>query len=139
MYPEEITRPCRVELEQMGVRELMSPEEVDSLLKDHTGTSLVFVNSVCGCAAGSARPGLNLALQHSNKPDDAVAVFAGVEPAATQQARTYMQGVPPSSPSIALFKDGQLVYMIERHMIEGRYPEQIAEALKAAFDEYCAN
>jgi putative YphP/YqiW family bacilliredoxin len=137
MYPEEITRPCRLELEDMGVRELMTPADVDNLMQNHTGTSLIFVNSVCGCAAGSARPALRLALQNENKPDETVTVFAGVEPEATDKARRYMVGAPPSSPSMALFKDGKLVFMIERHMIEGRYPEQIADALKVAFDEYC--
>lgn len=137
MYPDEITIPCRQELVAMGVKELKTPEEVDSELTNQTGTSLVFVNSVCGCAAGSARPALRLALEHSSKPDKVVTVFAGVDAEATNKARQYMAGVQPSSPSIALFKDGELVYMIERYMIEGRYPDQIADALKAAFDDYC--
>lgn len=139
MYPEEITRPSREELKAMGIQELVSSAEVESALSNTQGTTLLFVNSVCGCAAGSARPGLAMALQHDNKPDRVHSVFAGVDVEATSKARTYLQGVPPSSPSIALFKDGELVYMIERHMIEGRYPDQVAEALKSAFDEYCSN
>ena len=139
MYPEEIVIPCRNELTDLGVTELRHPSDVDAKLKDHKGTTLVVVNSVCGCAAGSARPAVRLALQHTQKPDDTVTVFAGVDTDATNRAREYMPGVPPSSPSMALFKDGELVLMIERYMIEGRYPEQIADALKDAFDNHCAN
>lgn len=139
MYPEEIVTPCRNELTELGVAELRSPTDVDAKLKEHQGTTLLVVNSVCGCAAGSARPAVRLALQHDSGPDEIVTVFAGVDTDATNRAREYMPGVPPSSPSMALFKDGELVFMIERYMIEGRYPEQIADALKDAFDNYCAN
>jgi len=137
MYPDEITIPCRQELQAMGVTELMNADDVTKVMDDHSGTAIVFVNSVCGCAAGSARPALRMALNHETRPDNVYSVFAGVDADATNKAREYMEGVPPSSPAIALFKNGELVYMIERYMIEGRYPDQIADALKAAFDDYC--
>lgn len=137
MYPEEIVKPCREELTSVGVQELRDAGAVDRTMEQKEGTTLVVVNSVCGCAAGGARPGLRLALQHNALPDRVTTVFAGVDREATERARSYITGYPPSSPSIALFKDGQLVYMMERHMIEGHYPEEIAAVLKKAFDLYC--
>jgi putative YphP/YqiW family bacilliredoxin len=138
MYPEEIVKPCREELTAVGIKELQTPEEVDAAIKDQSGSTLVVVNSVCGCAAGGARPGVILALQHANTPDNLTTVFAGVDGAAVDQARSYIAGYPPSSPAIALFKDGKLVFMMERHNIEGYHPQQIAEKLTAAFDAHCA-
>jgi putative YphP/YqiW family bacilliredoxin len=137
MYPEEIVRPCREELTSIGVKELLTPDEVDAAIQDQHGTTLVVVNSVCGCAAGGARPGVRLALEHENVPDNLTTVFAGVDAEAVEKARSHMAGYPPSSPSVALFKEGQLVYMMERHDIEGYHPEQIAQKLKQAFDTYC--
>ena len=137
MYPEEIVKPCREELTQLGVKELLTAEDVENAVGEPTGTTLVVVNSVCGCAAGGARPGVRLALEHSTVPDRVTTVFAGVDTEATEKARSYMVGYPPSSPAVALFKDGQLVYLMERHMIEGFHPEQIAATLKKAFDMYC--
>lgn len=138
MYPEETVKPCREELTSIGVKELKTPEDVDSAIKDRKGTTLVVVNSVCGCAAGGARPGVRLALQNDKKPDHLTTVFAGVDYDAVERARSHMPGYPPSSPSVALFKDGALVYMMERHDIEGYHPEQIAQRLKDAFDTHCA-
>jgi bacilliredoxin len=138
MYPEEIVRACREELTSIGVQELRTPEDVDTAIREHTGTTLVVVNSVCGCAAGGARPGVRLALQHENVPDHVTTVFAGVDKEAVDRARSHMPGYPPSSPSVALFKDGALVFMMERHDIEGNHPERIAELLKAAFDTHCS-
>ena len=138
MYPEEIVKPCREELTSIGVKELKTPEDVDSAIHGQTGTTLVVVNSVCGCAAGGARPGVRLALQHTTLPDHVTTVFAGVDTDAVARARSHMPGYPPSSPSLALFKDGQLVFMMERHDIEGTHPVQIAERLKAAFDTFCS-
>lgn len=138
MYPEEIVKPCREELTSIGIEELHTPKEVDEALKQD-GTTLVVVNSVCGCAAGGARPGVRLALQHSSKPDKLTTVFAGVDREAVERARSYMAGYPPSSPSVALFKNGRLVFMMERHDIEGHYPEEIADSLRKAFDEFCGN
>lgn len=138
MYPEEIVRPCREELTSIGVKELKTPEEVDSAIRSESGTTLVVVNSVCGCAAGGARPGVRLALEHETIPDHLTTVFAGVDREAVERARSHMAGYPPSSPSVALFKDGQLVFMMERHDIEGSHPMQIAERLKAAFDTHCS-
>ena len=137
MYPAELTQPMRAELTSIGVQELTTPEEVDAALQAD-GTTLVFINSVCGCAAGGARPGLAAALAASEtKPDRVTTVFAGVDREAVDQARTYLVGYPPSSPSVAMLKDGEVVWMLHRHQIEGRYPEQIAEALQAAFAEFC--
>lgn len=138
MYPDEMTQPMREEVARLGVRELKSAKDVDSFLKDRKGTALVFVNSVCGCAAGGARPALTLALKHKTLPEALGTVFAGADREATDRARSFMAGVPPSSPAIALFKDGKLVHMMERRNIEGRYPQQIATDLTAAFDKYCA-
>lgn len=137
LYPPEITEPCRLDLVNAGVTELRTPADVDMVLKNTTGTALVIINSVCGCAAGMARPGVKLALQHSKTPDKVTTVFAGVDREATERARHYIVGVPPSSPSIALFKDGQPVYIMERYQIEGRSPQEIAYDLVEAFDEYC--
>ncbi|MCZ6765981.1 MAG: BrxA/BrxB family bacilliredoxin [bacterium] len=137
MYPEEIVKPCREELTSIGVSELLTESDVDKVLGEKTGTTLVVVNSVCGCAAGGARPAVRLALQNPTVPDRLTTVFAGVDSEATDKARSYMVGYPPSSPCVALFKDGQIVYMMERHMIEGYTPEQIAENLKTAFEEHC--
>ena len=138
MYPQEIVIPCREELTAIGVEELKTPEEVEAVLSRQKGTVMLVVNSVCGCAAGSARPGVRLSLQHSIVPDRVATVFAGVDAEATARARTYMEGFPPSSPSVAIFKNGDLVYLMERHMIEGRGPEDIARELKGAFDRHCS-
>ncbi len=136
MYPPQIVAPMRAELVDAGIRDITDPNEIDQLLKE-PGTTLVVVNSVCGCAAGTARPGVTRALQHDALPDRTVTVFAGVAFEATKRAREYMLPYPPSSPSMALFKDGQLVHIIERHHIEGRPAEMIAANLTAAFDEFC--
>ena len=135
-YPEMLVRPMREELTRMGVEELKSAGEVDRALED-TGTTLVVVNSVCGCAARNARPAVGLALQNEIRPDRVVTVFAGQDLEATAQARAYLHGYPPSSPSIALLKDGDVVCMLERHQIEGRDADQIAEDLTDAFDRFC--
>ncbi|MEL6253203.1 MAG: BrxA/BrxB family bacilliredoxin [Bacteroidota bacterium] len=137
MYPPELTAPMAAELENAGFTSLKSVEEVDQVLNNQEGTTLLMVNSVCGCAAGSARPGVIHALQNEAKPDRVVTVFAGVDFDATKRAREYLLPYPPSSPAVALFKDGQLVHMIERHHIEGRPAPLIAANLLAAFDEYC--
>ena len=137
MYPEELVKPMRQDLASAGFEELYSSEAVEEALKTD-GTTLVVVNSVCGCAAGSARPGVRMAVSNSDKKPAALAtVFAGVDREATEKAREYMAPYPPSSPSIALFKDGELVHFVERHHIEGATPELIADNLKGAFDEYC--
>ncbi len=137
MYPEELVAPMRVDLTTVGFTELKTPAQVDEALKQE-GTTLVVVNSVCGCAAGMARPAVKIALQNTDKhPKNLTTVFAGVDTEATMQARRYMLPFPPSSPSIALFKDGKLVHFIERHQIEGRNAEMIAENLSAAFEEFC--
>lgn len=137
MYPEELVTPMRNELTIIGFEELSTPEDVDRVMREKKGTMLLMVNSVCGCAAGNARPGVRLALQYGNLPDRFVTVFAGQDADATRQARSYMPGYPPSSPSMALFKDGKLVHLIPRHQIEGRMPEQIAGDLRTAFDNFC--
>jgi putative YphP/YqiW family bacilliredoxin len=130
-------RPMREELTRLGAEELKTVEEVDRTLGESKGTLLVVVNSICGCAAGKARPGIARALQHNVRPDRIATVFAGADIEATEKARGYFTGYQPSSPSIALLKDGQLVYMMERRQIEGRGPEQIAQELTQAFDEHC--
>jgi|TARA_B100001971_G_scaffold213445_1_gene246824 putative YphP/YqiW family bacilliredoxin len=130
--------PMREELTRFGVRELRTSGEVDDALAKAPGTVMVVVNSVCGCAAGRARPGVALALQHSVKPDLVATVFAGADVEATERARGYFTGYPPSSPSIALFKAGKLVYMMERHQIENQEAGPIAAQLTAAFDKFCA-
>lgn len=137
MYPPELVSPMKADLINAGFKELLSAAEVDEILNKKQGTTLVVVNSVCGCAAGAARPGVKMALNHSKKPDNLVTVFAGVDTEAVAQARKYFLPYPPSSPSMALFKDGKLVHFLERHHIEGRSAEMIAENLKAAFDQYC--
>lgn len=136
-YPEELVTPMRHDLTTAGFEEMKTPEEVNNNLKELKGTALVVVNSVCGCAAGNARPGVKMSLQGEQKPDRLLTVFAGQDLDAVQEARKYMFPYPPSSPSIALFKDGKLVHFIERHHIEGRPAEMIAENLKAAYREYC--
>ena len=138
MYPEEIVAPMRTDLTSVGFTELKSSEEVDNHLTDHKGSSLMVINSVCGCAAGAARPGIKLALDASEKkPDNLVTVFAGVDHEAVAKAREYTAPYPPSSPSIALFKNGELVHFIERHHIEGRTAEMIATHLEGVFQEHC--
>lgn len=138
MYDERLVTPMRQELTRIGITELRTPEEVDAKLSNAQGTTLVVVNSVCGCAARNARPAVSHALQHSVKPDRLTTVFAGMEKAAVDRARSYFIGYRPSSPQIALLKDGSLVFMLERHDIEGRSAAEIAEDLTAAFDKYCA-
>ena len=137
MYPEEIVMPMKAELTTVGFDELQTASDVDTLMNDMSGTALVMVNSVCGCAAANARPAVRMAIQHDKKPTKLTTVFAGVDAEATEKARQYFLPYPPSSPSIALMKDGKLVHFIERHHSEGRPAELIAENLKAAFDEYC--
>lgn len=137
MYDERFVTPMRQELTQIGVEEMKTPEEVDAKLKDSKGTTLVVVNSICGCAARNARPAVAKALQHPVKPDVLTTVFAGQDVAATQRARSYFTGYPPSSPQIGLLKDGKLVFMLERHQIEGRTANEVADDLTAAFDRYC--
>ena len=137
-YPEEVIRPMREELTRLGVQELRTPEAVDETLKNSTGTVMVVVNSICGCAAGKARPGIAMALQNEIRPDKVATVFAGGDIEATERARSYFTGFGPSSPSIGILKDGHLVYMMERHQIEGRGPEQIAAELRQAFNQHCA-
>lgn len=136
-YPEMMVRPMREELTRLGVQELKSPAEVDAVVGQGEGTMLIFVNSVCGCAAAGARPALAMALQHPARPAKVVSVFAGVDSEATQRARSFFGDYQPSSPSIALLKDGEVVHFVHRHMIEGRGPEQVAAELTAAFDKYC--
>lgn len=138
MYDERIVTPMRQELTRLGVEETRTAQQVDEVLGAKKGTVLVVVNSVCGCAAGMARPAVALAMQHDTKPDRAITVFAGNDREATQRAREYMVGVRPSSPAIALFRDGQLVKMIERWQIEGRDATEIAQELTGAFDQYCS-
>lgn len=136
MYPEELVAPMRQDLAVAGFEELYTSESVENALSKG-GTTLVVVNSVCGCAAANARPAAKLSLQNSKKPDNLVTVFAGVDIEAVNTARAAMVPFPPSSPSMALFKDGELVHMIERHHIEGRPAEMIAENLMEAYNEHC--
>ena len=136
MYPAEIVRPMKEELTIIGFQELISTKDVENALSA-SGTSLVVVNSVCGCAAANARPAVRISLNNENTPDHLYTVFAGVNREATDAARAKMIPFPPSSPSLALFKDGELVHMIERHHIEGRTAQLIAENLIVAFDEFC--
>ena len=139
MYPAEFTNPIREEVQAMGLTELTTAADVDRAL-NQTGTTLVFVNSVCGCAAGGARPGLTMALHGAGaKPDRVVTVFAGVDREAVSQARAHFAEYPPSSPSAALLKDGEVVWMLHRHQIEGRHPQQIAQAFAGAFAANCAS
>jgi len=132
MYPEIMLIPMREELTRVGIQELRTPEEVDRAL------AMVVVNSICGCAAGRMRPGVRRALQHPNRPENLFTVFAGQDPQATDRARSYFTGYPPSSPSIGLFRDGQLIYMMQRSDIEYRDAEEIAAELTVAFDKFCA-
>lgn len=137
MYPPELVAPMRADLDQVGFKQITSPEEVDQAVNSE-GTVLVVLNSVCGCAAGSMRPGVKKAVTTAAKlPAKLTTTFAGVDREAVERARKYMLPYPPSSPSIALFKDGKLMHMIERHHIEGRTADMIADNLKMAFEEYC--
>ena len=137
MYPEEICKPMREDLTSVGFVEMRDHDEVANILDKKEGTVLVMVNSVCGCAAGNARPAVKMSTEYAKKPDTFTTVFAGQDIGATAKAREYMQPYPPSSPCIALFKDGNLVHFIERHQIEGRPAEMIAENLNQAFGQYC--
>ncbi len=137
MYPAELTMPMAKDLTEYGFESLHTPESVSQVLENEEGTVLLVVNSVCGCAAANARPGAKLALLNEKRPDKLVTVFAGVDQAATAKAREYLLPYPPSSPAIALFKDGKLVHFLERHHIEGRSAEIIAANLQMAFDRFC--
>lgn len=137
MYPEIMVVPMREELTRLGIEELHTPQAVDQALQNRPGTTMVVVNSICGCAAGRMRPAVRMALQNSIRPDHAYSVFAGQEKEATDRARSYFTGYPPSSPSIAILRDGQLVYMMQRRDIESREAPAIAADLKAAFDKLC--
>jgi putative YphP/YqiW family bacilliredoxin len=136
-YPEQLIAPMRQDLTDFGVKETRTPEEVDQALAPGTGTVLVVVNSVCGCAAGKARPAVGMALQHANRPDSAVSVFAGADLEAVARVRELIPGVPPSSPSVALFRDGKPVFTLHRFQIESSQAPQIAKMLTDAFDQYC--
>ncbi len=136
MYPEEMVKPMKAELSEVGFQELYSAEAVENALKLE-GTTLVVINSVCGCAARNARPGAKMSLEGAKKPDHLITVFAGVDKEAVDAVRQHMFPFPPSSPSMALFKNGELVHMLERHHIEGRPAELIAENLKDAYEEFC--
>lgn len=138
MYPEILVANMREELASIGVQELRTPEEVDGALARQTGTAMVVVNSICGCAAGRMRPAVRAALQHSTRPEKVFSVFAGQDREATEQARTYFTGYPPSSPSVALLRDGKLVHMLQRSDIEHREAVDIAMELKRAFDQHFA-
>ena len=138
MYDEMIVAPMREELTRLGIQETKTAQAVDEALGDKKGTVLLVVNSVCGCAAGMARPAVAMAVEHDTKPDKMITVFAGNDREATARAREYLAGYRPSSPAIALFKDGQVVKMLERWQIEGRQAHDIAADLVRAFDEYCA-
>ncbi|HYF48245.1 MAG TPA: BrxA/BrxB family bacilliredoxin [Planctomycetota bacterium] len=135
-YPEQLVAPMRAELTSIGVKELKSAAEVDAFMAEKKGSAMIIINSVCGCAAGGCRPAVRLALQNSVKPDRVATVFAGQDTEATQRVRSYFSDIPPSSPSIALLKDGELVDFVPRHAIEGRDPKTIAGDLTKAFQEY---
>ena len=137
-YPEELVTPMREDLTIAGFEELTTPEEVNKAFENKEGTALVVVNSVCGCAAAMARPGVKMSLMGDKRPDRLLTVFAGQDLEATEEARKHMFPYPPSSPSIALYKDGKLVHFIERHHIEGRPAQMIAQNLAAAYEEFCA-
>src|SRR5438067_8600465 len=137
-YPEEFIAPMREDLRRIGVEELGTAEAVDDAVKNTSGTLMIVVNSICGCAAGKARPAVALALRHAVRPDRVATVFAGADIEATEKARSYFTAYAPSSPSIGLLKNGKLVYMMERYQIERKGPEQIADELKRAFDECCS-
>ena len=136
-YPEFFIAPMRQELTQLGVRELRTADDVDASVRETPGTLMIVVNSVCGCAAGKARPGVALALQHGVKPDVVATVFAGADVQATERARGYFTGYPPSSPAIALLRGGKLLYMMQRHEIENQEAQDIAAQLTTAFDTHC--
>ena len=136
-YPEMLVKPMREELTRLGVEEMRTAEDVNEVLGTAEGTALVVVNSVCGCAARNARPAVAMALEHDNRPEKLTTVFAGQDLDATAKARSYFHGYPPSSPAIALLKDGDVAMMLERHQIEGRTADAIAEDLTRAFDEHC--
>ena len=137
MYPPELVQPMKEDLTSVGFKELTSTEDVDSSIQNTSGTLLVVVNSVCGCAAGNMRPGVKLSVEGDKSPDALTTVFAGVDTDAVAQARKYFLPYPPSSPSVALFKDGKLVHFLERHHIEGGTAEMISNNLKAAYAEFC--
>jgi putative YphP/YqiW family bacilliredoxin len=136
-YPEKMIAPMRQDLVRIGFKELRTPADVDTVLGTEKRTTLLAVNSICGCAAAMMRPAVSLSLQGESKPEILTTVFAGQDMDATDRAREYIAGYPPSSPSVALFKDGELVYFMERHQIEGRYPEEIAADLRAAYETHC--
>jgi putative YphP/YqiW family bacilliredoxin len=136
-YPEMLIKPMREDLTRFGVEETRTPEELDNVIRNTKGTVMVVVNSVCGCAAGLARPAIGLALKHSAVPDKVVTVFAGADIAATDRARSYFKGYFPSSPSVGILQNGEIVYMLERHQIEGRDATAIAQDLVEAFDRFC--
>jgi putative YphP/YqiW family bacilliredoxin len=136
-YPEEFIGPMRQELTRLGVQETRTSEAVNALLGPQAGTVLMVINSMCGCAAGRARPGIALALRHAAVPDQVATVFAGGDLEATARVREYLHDYPPSSPSVALFRDGQPVFMLQRHQIEGRDASEIAKCLTEAFDQFC--
>lgn len=137
LYDPTLVQPMRDDLTRLGVRELRTAEEVDEVLKEREGTTMVVVNSVCGCAARNARPAVALAMEHSVRPDQVVTVFAGQDIEATARAREFFTGYRPSSPSIALLRDGEMLFMLERHQIEGREAQSIADDIQAAFDRFC--
>jgi putative YphP/YqiW family bacilliredoxin len=137
MYPPELVKPMKEDLTNVGFNELLTASDVDASFPNSKGVSLVVVNSVCGCAAGNLRPGVKASLNNAKKPDNLYTVFAGVDTEAVQQARNYFLPFPPSSPSVAVFKDGKLVHFLERHNIEGVSAAMIAENLAAAYDEFC--
>ena len=136
-YPEEFIGPMRQELTRLGVQETRTPEDVDAMLGSHGGTVMMVINSMCGCAAGRARPGIALSLRHSTLPEKVATVFAGGDLEATARVREYLHDYPPSSPSVALFKDGKPVFMLHRHQIEQRDATEIAKFLTEAFDQFC--
>jgi putative YphP/YqiW family bacilliredoxin len=136
-YPEFFVEPMRLELTRLGVEELRTAADVDSAVRTTPGTVMIVVNSVCGCAAGKARPGIALALQHGTRPERVTTVFAGADVEATDRARSYFTGYPPSSPSVALLRNGKVVFMLERWQIENQNASQIATTLTAAFDRFC--
>jgi putative YphP/YqiW family bacilliredoxin len=136
-YPEMLIKAMREDLTRFGVEETRTPEELDSVIQNTKGTVMIVVNSVCGCAAGLARPAIGMALKHPNVPDKVVTVFAGADIAATERARGYFKGYFPSSPSAGILQNGKIVYMLERHQIEGRDPAGIAKDLTDAFDRFC--
>jgi putative YphP/YqiW family bacilliredoxin len=137
-YPELMIKPMREDLTNLGIRETRTAEDVDAAVANSRGTLMVVVNSICGCAAGRARPGVALALQNEVRPQDMITVFAGADLEATEQARSYFKGYAPSSPSIGLLRNGEPLFLLERHQIEGREAPEIAELLKQAFNEHCA-